>query len=227
MLFPLSRLRERVGVRAHWVRGSTPIALTLPSPASGRGERRGVAIQQRRSLLERHTAIAFDLQRQQIIRARAPEIHRSDRLAQTRSRAREAITREHHQRRTDHEHRIGRIEMRRRALHAFTLHVLAEEHDIGFQKVPATRAIVHAERREVEPFKIGIAVGRIERIERQPRRIQRFELVLKRIARHAQIARETAHAIEPPVQIDHVAAAGGLMQPVDVLGQQYFDTSLG
>src|SRR5690348_90779 len=35
---PLSRLRERVGVRASVVQRSTPNALTLPYPASGRGE---------------------------------------------------------------------------------------------------------------------------------------------------------------------------------------------
>ena len=73
---------------------------------------------------------------------------------------------------------------------------------------------------EIDAVEIGVAVGRDGGVEREPFGIQPFELVLQRLARRDALAAHAADVIDAAMQVDHRCAAGGLMQPVDVLGQQ-------
>ena len=70
-------------------------------------------------------------------------------------------------------------------------------------------------------LQIGIAIGRVRGVERQPLRIGAAKCILEFVARRLAAAAHAADQIEPAVQIDHLPVAGGLMQPVDVLGQQH------
>ena len=70
-------------------------------------------------------------------------------------------------------------------------------------------------------LQIRVAVRRIRRVERQPFRVHAPKRVLEFAARRFRSAAHAADEIEPAVQIDHLPVAGGLMQPVDVLGQQH------
>ncbi len=51
-------------------------------------------------------------------------------------------------------------------------------------------------------------------------RIRLGQPLLHALASQSQPAVETIHEREPTVQIQHPAVTGGLMQPVDVLGDQ-------
>ena len=57
-------------------------------------------------------------------------------------------------------------------------------------------------------------------VQIEPAGVQPAELVLQLVARRSPLATHAADQIEPPVQVDHPGAAGGLMQPVDILGQK-------
>ena len=45
------------------------------------------------------------------------------------------------------------------------------------------------------------------------------ESILHLLAHHLQSAPHAADQVEPAVQVDHAVVAGGLMEPIDVLGQ--------
>lgn len=70
-------------------------------------------------------------------------------------------------------------------------------------------------------LQVGVAIRCIGGIERQPRRIRAAQRLLKLIARRLRPAAHAAHQVEPAMQVDHLPMAGGLMQPIDVLGQQH------
>ena len=115
-------------------------------------------------------------------------------------------------------HGVGRVEMAVSPLDPVARHVLAEEHHVGLQEAAAARARRHGEGREIGAVEIGVAVGRFRRVKRQPLRIEADEFALKFSARRKRAAGHAAHPVEPSVQVDHLLAAGGLMQAVDVLG---------
>ena len=70
-------------------------------------------------------------------------------------------------------------------------------------------------------LQVGVAIRRVRGVERQPFRIGAAERILEFVARRLAAAAHAADQVEPSVQIDHLPVAGGLMQPVDVLGQQH------
>ena len=70
-------------------------------------------------------------------------------------------------------------------------------------------------------LQIGVAIRRVRSIERQPFRVGAAKRILEFVARHLAAAAHAANQVEPSVQIDHLPMAGGLMQPVDILGQQH------
>ncbi len=84
------------------------------------------------------------------------------------------------------------------------------------------RAWRDIERCELGIFNIGIAVWGGGSILAKPWRIEPVELVLKLGTGHPQFALHASDQIETTVQVDHAGAAGGLMKPVNILGQQYF-----
>ena len=98
--------------------------------------------------------------------------------------------------------------------------VLAEKHDVGLQHAVAAPAGRNREGGKVGALEIGVAVGRIGRVEPEPAGVEPAELVLEFVARRSLLAPHAADEVEPPVQVDHFGAAGRLMQPVDVLCQE-------
>src|SRR5690606_2844630 len=102
---------------------------------------------------------------------------------------------------------------------------LAEEHHVGLEQAAAGRTGRYLERCEVDALEVGVAVGRGARVERGERGISRNELGLHAFPLEAVVAAQAAHGIDAPVKIDDRAAAGGLVQTVDVLRNQRFDAA--
>ena len=111
--------------------------------------------------------------------------------------------------------------MRHRLLDALARHVLTEEDDIGLEHAVAGFAGRNTEHAEVAPVQVRIAIGRGARGQAGPCGIRVDEPDLERRARRAHPAMEAGDAIQPPMQVDHRPAACGLVQAVDVLGQQH------
>jgi hypothetical protein len=155
-----------------------------------------------------------------MVGAGAAEVDGGDGLAGAGRRLDEAETRIDHQRRADDQHRVGVFEMAHRRLDPVARHVLAEEHDVGLEDAAAMRAGGDGEGRKIDAVEIGVAVRRDDGLEREPSRVQSFESFLQRLPRRDDVAAHAADTVEAAVQVDHRFAASGLMQPVDVLGQQ-------
>src|SRR6266702_859528 len=176
---------------------------------------------------KRRFATFLDLERQEIVGAGTSEIDRSDRDLPARGRLHEAEAGVDHQRRTDDQHGVGLLQMTLRGGNDVARHVLAEEHDIGLEGVAAGFASRHPEGREIRVLQIGVAIRRIRGIERQPLRICTAKRILEFVARRLPAAAHAADQIKPAMQIDHLPVTCGLMQPVDILGQEQLALPVG
>ena len=78
----------------------------------------------------------------------------------------------------------------------------------------------HLKAREIALLDVGVAVRRLQRIKVGPARIEAHQFSLQIPACMALLAAHAAHLVDPAVQVDHVRAAGGLVQPIDVLRDQ-------
>ena len=107
-----------------------------------------------------------------------------------------------------------------RGADAIPRHVLPEKHDVRLQQTPAVRAVRDVERRRVLVKDVGIAVGGDRRARVEKAGVFGFERLLDRFARMIGTAVEADHAADRPVQLDHVRAAGALVQSVHVLRHQ-------
>ena len=90
----------------------------------------------------------------------------------------------------------------------------------GFSTPPHCRQGGTIKAEKIGIFQIGVAVRRIGRVQIDPGGIEPGQLVLKFGAGHASLAAHAADQIEPAMQVDDAGAAGSLVQPIDVLGQQ-------
>ena len=166
---------------------------------------------------QRVRAGRLDLQREQVVGARAPAVDRGDRLVQRGGTLAEPVARVDHQRRTDDKHRVRRVERTHRRVHPRSRHALAEEHDIRLQHAAATWAGGDRECIEIGIIDIGVAVGRRARPRADVAAILRFEHPLHTLPRLPDAAFEADDATQVAVQLDDIGAAGTLVQPVDVL----------
>jgi hypothetical protein len=67
---------------------------------------------------------------------------------------------------------------------------------------------------------IGVAVGQGGGVEFRQGGVEANEPVLEVAARASGRARRAADEVEPSVEVDHRPAPGGLVQPVQVLGEE-------
>lgn len=111
-------------------------------------------------------------------------------------------------------------------IHALSWHVFAKEHYVRLQHAGAMRAGRHVETGEIPSVQIGVAVRCVSGVEIRPGRIQAQQFALEISPCKAPFADQATHLIQSTMQIDHVFAAGRLVEPVDVLGQQQRELAL-
>ncbi len=92
--------------------------------------------------------------------------------------------------------------------------------------MPASFAKGHDKGRKIGLFEICVAVRGFGCVQIEPVGVEPAELVLQLFARRSPLAIHAADKIDPAVQVDHPRAAGRLMQPVDVLGENELDSAL-
>ncbi|CAM2137963.1 hypothetical protein PT2222_100050 [Paraburkholderia tropica] len=189
----------------------------------GDEKRRDSGAEPRGERVERRGARRFDFQREQRVGARLAEVDGGHGLAALLRPRAEAIARIHHQRRTDHEHRVGLVERRRRRRHALARHVLAEKHHRRLEHAAASVACGNVEGVFAVEVEMGVAVGGRFRERARERRIARLQLRLDRGARVLRAAGEAMHVADAAVQLDHAMTARALMQAVDVLRDERAD----
>ena len=168
-------------------------------------------------------AACVDFQGKQGIGAGAAQGDSGNRFAGLRRGSHEAVAGVDHQRGTHHQHRVGSLPCAPGGFHAFAWYVFAEEHHIGLHDAAAMKAGRHVEACEVLTFQIGVAIRRIGGIQRYPGRIALDQHLLERMTGQAPLAAHAAHFVETSVQVDHLLAAGTLVQAIHILCHQQFD----
>src|SRR4029453_9521744 len=108
-------------------------------------------------------------------------------------------------------------------LDAVARHAFTEEHDVGLQDAAAVFTGRHIESGEVTAFEVGVPVRRFTCIELRPGGIRPEQALLKLVPALTLLAGHAPHGVESTVQVDDVAAAGGLVKTVHVLGDEQLD----
>ncbi len=95
----------------------------------------------------------------------------------------------------------------------------------GLSTPPQNLAAGDSEGAQALAFELGVSVGGELGVDLRPARIEAGEARLERGAWAHGVAAEAADALEGAVELDHVIAAGAVMEPVDVLGDHPVDAS--
>ena len=125
-----------------------------------------------------------------------------------------------------HDQGIGALEGFHTAPDPLHGHIAAEKDDIGFQYPPAVSAGGDVDGIDQPGSDIRVSVRERGPGPRLNVWIIHQELPLYRLSGVTASTRQALHAVQSPVQVRYLSAAGPLVQPVDVLGDQQFDTAL-
>ncbi len=132
-----------------------------------------------------------------------------------------------HQRRSDHEHRIGALQRARRGIDALSRDVLTEKHDGGLEGPIALRATRHAECIDVVGLQIRISIrSRCGNLIPELR-ILIFQPALNRLPRMFRAAAKADYVTDIAVKLDHGRTPGALVQTIHILRDELLHATPG
>jgi hypothetical protein len=98
--------------------------------------------------------------------------------------------------------------------------VFAIKHHVGLKDTAAAFARRYGKRCEVQPIEISVAVRQRCGVQPIPCRVEANQLVLKVGAADHVRASHAADKVKAPVKVDDLPAPGGLVQTVNILGEE-------